>query len=286
MRLLSALALLAPLTACAALGDDGDGIQVATAFYPLEYAASRVAGDLARIESLTVPGKEPHDMEPTIAETALIARADLVVHTSDFQPAIDDAIGQNAAGAVLDAATVVDLESTEGGDPDPHFWLDPVRMADLGDAIAEELAEIDPEHTADYAANGAALRADMERLDTAYAAGLSACERSTIVVSHDAFGYLGRYGLDLEPIAGLSPDAEPTPADLARLQQLIDDEGVTTVFSERLAPARLSESLADDLGIATAVLDPIEGLTEETEGEDYVSLMEQNLLALQRANGC
>ncbi len=70
--------------------------------------------------------------------------------------------------------------------------------------------------------------------------GLADCERNTVVVSHDAFGYLSRYGLDIEPIAGLSPDAEPTPADLAELQELIDDDGITTVFSERLAPARLS----------------------------------------------
>ena len=106
------------------------------------------------------------------------------------------------------------------------------------------------------------------------------------MVSHDAFSYLDRFGLKVEGIAGLSPDAEPTPADLARLQELIDDDGITTVFSERLVSPRLSQTLADDMGITTAVLDPIEGLSDETADEDYLSLMRENLAALEEANGC
>jgi zinc transport system substrate-binding protein len=107
------------------------------------------------------------------------------------------------------------------------------------------------------------------------------------VVSHDAFGYLGaRYGLNLHPINGLSPDAEPSPAHLAELADLIESEGVTTVFSETLASPELADSLAGDLGLETAVLDPIEGLTEETEDEDYLSLMRANLAALRTANDC
>ncbi len=106
------------------------------------------------------------------------------------------------------------------------------------------------------------------------------------MVSHDAFGYLAPYGLHVEGIAGLSPDAEPTPADLARLQDLITTDGITTVFAERLGSQKSSQTLADDLGITTAVLDPIEGLGDETADEDYLSLMRENLAALQLANGC
>ncbi|WP_142310201.1 metal ABC transporter substrate-binding protein, partial [Bacillus pseudomycoides] len=93
------------------------------------------------------------------------------------------------------------------GDLDPHFWLDPTRLADLGDAVAEELAEIDPDGAEAYTAGAAALREDLETLDGELSEGLADCERSTIVVSHDAFGYLGKYGIEVEPIAGLSPDA-------------------------------------------------------------------------------
>jgi zinc transport system substrate-binding protein len=177
-------------------------------------------------------------------------------------------------------------EEHEHGDLDPHFWQDPLRMADLGDAVAERLSEIDPDHADDFTANADALRADLEALDTAYSEGLASCERDAVVVSHDAFGYLEKYDLHLTGVAGLSPDAEPTPADLAELQELIRDEGITTVFSERLASPQFTEPLAEDLGITTGVLDPVEGLSDESAEEDYLSLMEQNLDALREANGC
>ncbi len=95
-----------------------------------------------------------------------------------------------------------------------------------------------------------------------------------------------RFGLQFEGIVGLTPDAEPTPAAIARLQELIADEGITTVFSERLASTAMAESLATDTGVTTAVLDPIEGPAEGASGSDYIALMEQNLLALQQAGGC
>jgi zinc transport system substrate-binding protein len=159
-------------------------------------------------------------------------------------------------------------------------------MADVADAVAESLADLDSDHADEYAANAADLRSDLERLDAAYTDGLADCDRDTVVVSHDAFGYLSRYGLHMAPIAGLSPDAEPTPADLAELHDLIEHDGITTVFSETLAPPELSETLAEDAGVTTEILDPIEGLTDDTADEDYLSLMEQNLAALETANGC
>jgi zinc transport system substrate-binding protein len=312
LLLAGCLGAISGLTGCAALSDDddaGSAPRVVAAFYPLQYAAERVAGDLAEVENLTEAGKEPHDLELTINETAAIADASLVVFEKDFQPAVDDAVDQNAEGEVLDVTAAADLmtvEEEEGheeegheeeghedeeeghdhGDLDPHFWLDPLRMADVADAIADSLGEADPDNAEQYAANAADLRSDLERLDEAYTTGLADCDRDTVVVSHDAFGYLGRYGIHIAPIAGLSPDAEPTAADRAELEELIEHDGITTVFSERLAPTRLSETLAQDAGVTTEILDPIEGLTDETAGEDYLSLMEQNLEALERANGC
>ena len=115
-------------------------------------------------------------------------------------------------------------------------------MADLGDAVADRLVELDPDGAATYEDNAAALRTGLEALDQEYVDGLATCERTTTVVSHEAFSYLARYGLQFEAIAGLSPDAEPTPADLARLQQLITEDGITTVFSERLASSKMAET--------------------------------------------
>ena len=276
-----------------------NGRSAVAAFYPLAWVTEQVAGDGWEVTNLTGPGTEPHDLALDIQQTATLAEADLVVLEHDFQPAVDETVEANAPEAeVVDAADVVDLmpasehehEHDEAGhahsDLDLHFWQDPLLMADLGDAVADRLAELDPDGAATYEDNAAALRDELETLDQEYVDGLARCERTTTVVSHEAFSYLARYGLQFEAIAGLSPDAEPTPADLARLQELITEDGITTVFSERLASSKMADSLASDLGLDSAVLDPVEGLSDETADDDYLSLMGQNLDALREANGC
>jgi zinc transport system substrate-binding protein len=302
---LVAALLLATTSGCAAFSDEagstGGKVQVAAAFYPLAFVAERVGADRVQVTNLTQPGREPHDLELTVKQTAEIEDADLVLLEHGFQPVVDDAVDQVATGAVLDVADVVELraegehadEHAEGGDDhehtgdtDPHFWQDPELIARLTDAVADELAEADPDHAEDYRANAAQLVGELDELSAAYDEGLTGCARDTIVVSHDAFSYLERFGLHIEGIAGLSPESEPTPADLTRLQDLIESDQITTVFSERLVSPRLTETLADDMGITTAVLDPIEGLSDETAGEDYLSLMRENLSALELANGC
>lgn len=312
LAILSTAALLA--SGCSAFSEGGGdssggsgGPTVAAAFYPLAWLTERVAeGTGTEVELLTTPGSEPHDLELDVAKTAQVADADLVVYESDFQPAVDDTIAQNAQGATLDVAGLADLlpvdESAEEheeheehsdedghdhdhGSLDPHFWQDPVRVAGVADAVAAELASLDEDDADTYESNAAALRTELEALDESYATGLADCERDTIVVSHDAFGYLEKYGLHIASIVGLSPDAEPTAAVLGQLQDLIEEEGITTVFSEPLKPA-LGEGIASDLDLTNGVLDPIEGLSDATSGEDYLSLMESNLTALQTANGC
>lgn len=314
------LAVLAATALLAGCGGDGPGStedrEVVASFYPLAWVTERVAGDNWAVTNLTTPGGEPHDLELSIGSTAALADADLVVYLTGFQPAVDDAVETNAEGATLDAAEEVDLapvqdhsedghtaeeddhghageddHADEGddhghGDLDPHFWQDPLRMAALADAVAEQLAELDEENAEHYRENAAEVVQELTILDREYEQGLRSCERDVVVVSHDAFGYLAKYGLHLEPIAGLSPDAEPTPATLARLADLIREEGLTTVFSERLASAKMADSLASDLDLRAAVLDPVEGLTDRTAQEDYLSLMRANLAALQEANGC
>ena len=290
--------------------------QAVAAFFPLAWVTERVAGDEWEVTNLTQPGVEPHDLSLGIGETADLDDATLVVFEHEFQPQIDDAIENISGATLIDAAEVVELRSLEDseeehdeesaeeghGDTDPHFWQDPLLMADLADAIADGLAEVDPDGAARYRDNADEVRTDLEALDADFSAGLADCERDTVVVSHEAFGYLERYGLRFEGIAGLSPDAEPTPAVLAELEDLIAAEGITTVFSERLASPAMAESLASDAGVETAVLDPLEGPGKDSANDpandsandsandqdagDYVALMQQNLAVLQAANGC
>ena len=281
---LAALLAVAPLLgACGgALGSDDGRPHVVASFYPLQYVAERVAGDHAEIVNLTTPGGEPHDLELSVRQTAEISEADLAFYQKGFQPAVDDAIEQNHPERVVETTETMPLESD-----DPHFWLDPTRLSEVAAAFTDEMTDLDPGHADAYRANLEALQTDLTELDHDFEEGLATCVVDTVVVSHDAFGYLGRrYDLDIHAIAGLSPDAEPSPAHIQELHELIESDGITTVFSETLASPEMSETIADDLGIKSGVLDPVEGLSDSDSGEDYLSLMRSNLASLRKANQC
>jgi zinc transport system substrate-binding protein len=290
LRPLAALATAGVLAlATAGCTNDAAGgessLDVVAAFYPLQFAAERVGGAEVSVTGLASPGVEPHDLELTPSQVADISRAGLVVFLHGFQPAVDEAVEVNAGDAAFDAAQVVPLIEDATG-PDPHFWLDPDRLAGFAGELATAMGTRDPEHAAGYTANAAALGEELATLDTEYAEGLAGCQRREIVVSHAAFGYLAdRYDLAQIAISGLSPEEEPTPERLAEVAREAGEHGATTIFFETLVSPEVAEVIADQAGAATAVLDPIEGLTPDS-GEDYLSLMRNNLDALRAALGC
>ncbi|WP_448612241.1 metal ABC transporter substrate-binding protein [Geodermatophilus sp. URMC 60] len=289
-----------------AAGGGGDGLTVVAGFYPLEWAAQRVGGDRADVSSLTPPGAEAHDLELAPRDVAAVADADLLVYLGGFQPALDEAAQNEAADTAWDAGRAADLTLTaeedahegetaeeheehagDGEAVDPHFWLDPVRLASVGDALAERLAEADPDGAATYEQNAAALRTDLEALDAEMQAGLTGCAVDTLVTGHDAFGYLGdRYGLEVVGISGLSPSSEPSPAAQAEISELVRERGVTTVYTETLVDPAVAETVATEAGVRTAVLDPLEGLTGESAGSDYLEVMRANLATLREGQSC
>lgn len=277
--LLPALALSLAVSGCGAGGSDSRPT-VVTAFYPLQFVVEQLAGDHVRVLDLTAAGVEPHDLELKPRQVAEIADADLVVYESHLQPAVDDAVHQNARHRTIDVGPHADLESGNA-----HFWLDPLRLGKAATAVEQGLVEILPDQRDELTANLSRLLATLTAIDHDFTTGLADCERDVVVTSHSAFGYWSRYGLRPTAIAGLSPDAEPSASHLDDLRSLIRTEGVTTVFSETLASAKAAKVLAGDLGVTTAVLDPIEGVAPGGQ-DDYVSLMRANLAALQRANGC
>ncbi|GEL99626.1 zinc ABC transporter substrate-binding protein [Cellulomonas terrae] len=298
-RLALLIALPLVLTGCATSSGAEDGtVDVLASFYPLQFVAEQVGGDRVDVDSLTPPGAEPHDVELSPAQVSRIDGADLVVYLSGFQAAVDDAVTQTSPEHVVDAATEATLrpegheeespeehDEHEHGDTDPHFWLDPSRMPSVVDDVAAALSELDPDGADTFAANAAALTQRFQELDAAYETGLAQCDSRTFVTSHEAFGYLAdRYDLHQVGISGIDPEAEPSPARLAEVSTIVRDEGVTTIFFETLVSPKVAETLADDLGVDTAVLDPIEGLSDPDA--DYFSIAEANLDALRMALSC
>lgn len=305
----------------AAGGGSSGTLSVQASFYPLQYVTERVGGDLVQVDSLTPAGAEPHDLELSPAAVDGLRTADAVVYLSGFQPAVDDAVAQAAPEHALDAvhagvegekahsaeehgaAEESHTEEAHGdeasaeephaeddhghdhGGEDPHFWLEPDRLAAVATEVAHELAEVDPDNAETYESNAEELATELAALDEEFAAGLATCERDTIVVSHDAYGYLAdKYDLEQVAIAGLDPDTEPSPARLAEIGKVVEAEGVTTVFSESLVNPKVAETLAAEHGIETAVLDPVENQSDESA--DYQQVMRNNLEALRTALDC
>lgn len=297
-------------------GDGGGGdaeLTVVAGFYPLEYATQRVAGDSGAVEvvGLTSPGVDPHDLELTPRQVGTVQGADLVVLSSGMQPALDDAASSQAGDHTLDVNDFVDLASTgdaghgghededhaagdehEGhdhdhGGVDPHFWLDPARYSAAVGAIGEELAELDPAHAEDYRANATAFQDELDSLDEELAAGLADCRIDTVVTTHTAFGYLtDKYGLHQVGITGVSPESEPSPARMAEVTHVVEETGVDTIYSEVILGGDLAQVIADETGTQVLVLDPIEGITDQSAGTDYLEIMRSNLEALRTGQDC
>ena len=168
---------------------------------------------------------------------------------------------------------------------DPHFWLDPIRMAKAATLVGDKLAEADSAHADTYKANAKALAEELTTLGDTLVAKTSTCKVKTFVTAHTAFGYLAdRTGLTQVGISGLDPDSSPSPARLAEISQIAKEQGVTTIFTEALIDPKVAQTLADDLGITTAVLDPIESQTDASK--DYTAAMNSNIDALTKALDC
>ena len=168
---------------------------------------------------------------------------------------------------------------------DPHFWLDPTRMAKAATLVGDKLAEADSAHADTYKANAKALAEELNTLSNTLVTKTSNCKVKTFVTAHTAFGYLAdRTGLTQVGISGLDPESSPSPARLAEIAQIAKEQGVTTIFTEALIDPKVAQTLADDLGITTAVLDPIESQTDASK--DYAATMNSNIDALTKALDC
>ncbi|MFJ8772902.1 metal ABC transporter substrate-binding protein [Streptomyces microflavus] len=312
-------ALSACSTSDAADGGNGDKLKVTASFYPMQFLAERIGGEHVAVTSLTKPGVEPHDLELTPRQIGSISESDYVLYLKGIQPAVDDAIKQSGVKNTVDAATLTTLENHgsevsghdhgheeeahedeaheehaegdghnhgEEGGADPHIWLDPVKYAEVAKGVGKSLEKADPDHAAAYKKNTEALVGELDKLNTAYETGLKNTATKTFITTHSAFGYLAeRYGLTQQGIAGIDPEAEPSPARIQEIHTIAEKEKATTVFFETLASDRTAKTLAKDTGLKTGVLDPLEGITKKSQGADYIEVMESNLTALQKALG-
>lgn len=312
------------LVAKAPVREDGT-FSIATSFYPLEFALSRIAGDLAEVTNVGA-GRDPHDFRPSTQDILAMQQADLVViQGAEFEPWGDEVKEQLRAEDVPVVVATAELELMKleddhgdhhdehgeeaeeehkdeeehhdeheeehddhhdhaHGEYDPHTWLSPALMSEKVEHFAEALATLDPENTATYEANAAALQAELTALDTEYETALSSCSTDEIITSHDAFGYLAeQYNFTIHSIAGISTQDTPSAQTLANLKEEAE-EGVNAILLENSSVTAFGETLAAETGLQTLPVNPIAYVVPE--GQDYFSLMRANLESFQTALVC
>jgi zinc transport system substrate-binding protein len=261
--------VLAIGTACTA---EGDRNTLVASFYPLAFAAERVTGDDWEVVDLTPPGTEAHDVELSIEDRAAIEDAEVVLYLGDygFQPQVEAAV-EEATGTVV----AVGDSSGEDLSADPHLWLDPAHMAQ----IVMEVTGAVP------GATDRELRSELVALSDRYADGLATCRFRTMVVPHEAFGYLAEtYGLEQFGLAGVNPEGEPGATRLVQAHQLLTSGNAGAVFYEVGGESQeVAETVAADAGVPAL---PLSTLESEPPTGDYLTVMEDNLASLQRGLDC
>ncbi|WP_025701746.1 metal ABC transporter substrate-binding protein, partial [Paenibacillus forsythiae] len=298
-------------TAEASASPGAHKLKIETSFYPMYEFTRNVAGDLADVDILVPAGVEPHDWEPSPQDIANIADADLLVYNGAGMESWVEQVLDGASGgklAAVDASKGLDTmeghameEEGEGGAAatdeaghddhdhgalDPHVWLSPALAIKEVRNIEAALREASPADADTFKANADAYIAKLEQLDQDFKNGLKDTKRKDFITQHAAFGYLAReYGLTQVPIAGLSPEHEPSAAQMAGVVKFAKEHNVKTIFFETLVSSKVSETVAREAGAQTAVLNPIEGLTDEDRSKnlDYIGIMSQNLEALKAA---
>ncbi len=280
---------------------ENEMLTVYTSFYPMYDFAQKIGGDKVSVVNMTPTGTEPHDWEPTAIDITNLENADFFVYTgAGLEHWVDDVLASLQNQDLIAVETSAGLSLLEGehehegeeeaeeeeSQYDPHVWLDPMNAKLQMEAIKNALIEADPDNQAYYEANYEKYAAEIDILDQEFQDALSPLTNRDIIVAHEAFGYLcAAYDLNQIGIEGLAADSEPDAARMAEIIDFAEEQKITTIFFEELVSPKVAETIAAAIGAETAVLNPLEGLSDEqlAAGEDYFSIMRQNLQALTEA---
>lgn len=275
---------------------DTSKLHVSASFYPLYAFAKEVGGDRVDVVNMTPAGSEPHDYEPTPQLLASAYETKVFIYSGvQFEPWVGSFL-KDYKNTVIEGSQGITLLSGQGEtsalgsiSKDPHYWLDPVLAQTVVDTIRDGLSKADPTNASYYETNARQYNEKLAQLNTSFAQGLASCTLHTVVSSHDAFSYLAyRYGFTVASIAGIEPDEEPSTARLAELSDLVKQKNIKYIFFEQLVSPRLAETIANETGAKTLVLDPLEGVSEEDQnkGKEYISIQYENLNNLRKALEC
>ncbi len=292
------------LPSCPGRGADASGKpSVVCSIFVLYDAARQIGGEAITAALFTPPGTEPHTYEPSARDMLRLKNARLFIYTGGLMEPWAERVLKSVGGptlTVVDATRGIDLltaaeedhgQATDDHGPvDPHFWLDPTRLATAADNIEQALIGFDPAHTALYRERAGQYRAALAALDREIREGLAGRKSSTLVYGgHNAFGYFGqRYGLTfVSPYSGFSPQAEPQARKLVELKVMMEKLHLSVIYHGEGIDPLVARTLAASVDGRLVMLHAAHNVSadELAAGVTYISIMRDNLAKLKTDPG-
>ncbi|MCB1442255.1 MAG: metal ABC transporter substrate-binding protein [Methyloceanibacter sp.] len=238
-------------------GSSADGkFRVVTTFTVIQDIAQNVAGDAAVVESITKPGAEIHDYQPTPGDIVKAQDADLVLWNGFNLERWFEKFFQNVKDvpSAVVSAGVEPMGIAEGpytGRPNPHAWMSPTNALQYVENIRKALVENDPDNAETYNKNAAAYSAKIKAMDAPLRARLSAIpeDKRWLVTSEGAFSYLARdYKMREAYLWPINADQQGTPQQVRHVIELVRKNGIPVVFSESTVSDRAAKQVAKETG--------------------------------------
>ena len=273
---------------------EAKGMKIVTSFYPIYAMVKEISGDLNDVRMIQ-SSSGIHSFEPSANDIAAIYDADVFVyhsHTLESWAGSLDLSLQNSKVKVIEASEgmtlerVPGLEDMQAGDGidektlyDPHTWLDPEKVAEETQIIADKLSELDNANKDTYQKNAQSYSNKAHNLTNKYKPIFEKASQKTFVTQHTAFSYLAkRFGLNQLGIAGISPDQEPSPRQLTEIQDFVKTYKVKTIFTESNASSKVADTLVKSTGVSLKTLNPLEA--DPQNDKSYLENLEENLAVL------
>jgi manganese/iron transport system substrate-binding protein len=281
VRTVSAVLAVLALSVLAGCGDPdsastskdagNDKFRVVTTFTVIQDIAQNVAGDAAVVESITKPGAEIHDYQPTPGDIVKAQVADLVLWNGfnlerwfeKFFQTIKDVPG----AVVSDGVEPIGItEGPYNGKPNPHAWMSPTSALQYVENIRKALVQYDPDNAETYNKNAAAYADQIKALDAPLRKRLAAIpeDKRWLVTSEGAFSYLARdYGMREAYLWPINADQQGTPQQVRHVIELVKENGIPVVFSESTVSDRAAKQVAKESGAAYGGVLYVDSLSAE-----------------------
>lgn len=259
-------------------------LQVTATFFPLADIARTIGQDEVRVSQIVSDGAEPHEYEPSAQDIAKILTSDIFLFDGGSVDAWAEKLVEEANKKGVHVVRVGDSNGEN-----THPWLDPHYMENVTNMLRGVYSDKDHVHEKIYNKRAEELLQTLQMLDVDFLQMAKVCIRKDIFVIHPAFSaWQERYAFAMHALEGLSEHAEPSIADIALFVENAKEKQATTIFFESPDTELLAKTVAQEIGIATNMLSPLEGRTVEEIAQQatYVTLMKKNILALTHALAC